>query len=118
MFGTIDKMPYRVCGVTVEYKGKEYFVNLKSTTKLRGMGLKARIMPSGDRLEEYLGEIKGLDWCYDAENDMIKMSGKSNDCVAIMDNSTIKSIEVYGISYGAETKKVNLSLINAHTNTK
>ena len=118
MFGTIDKMLYRVCGFTVEYKGKEYFVNLKKTTILRGMGLKARIMPSEERLEKYLGEIKGLAWCYDPENDKIVISGKSNDCDTKLENSNIKNIEVYGISYEAETKIVNLSLINTHTNVK
>jgi len=112
MFGRIDKMLYRVSGLTVEYNNKKYFVNLRNFNKLKDEDVESRILPSNERLQELLEELKEYNWCYNAKTDAIVLKTLSSECNSSINTSLIKSLKVYKINYSKEDKKVSLELIN------
>ncbi len=112
MFGKIDKMLYRVSGFNVEHNGKTYFVNLRNIKELEDQYVESKILPSEDRLQDILEDIKGYNWCYNDSTDAVMISGNDGGCNVPVPSYNIKSIEVYKIQYDAESKKITLKLIN------
>lgn len=111
MFGKIDKMLYRVSGFTVEHNNKNYFVNLRNIEELEDLYVESKILPSKNRLEDILNEIKNYNWCYNDELDEIFI--KSNkSCTTAIKSKSIKSLQVYKIQYNNESNRVKLELIN------
>lgn len=112
MFGKIDKMLYRVSGFTVSHNNKIYFVNLRNIEQLEDLYVESKILPSEDRLEDILEDIKSYKWCYDKEVDAITIKKPSKTCSAPIKSESIKSMQVYKIQYNNENNIVKLELIN------
>lgn len=111
MFGTIDKMLYRVSGFDVEYNNKTYFVNLKNIKIFEDDDVENRILPSDERLNTTYKKIKSLSWCYDMESDAIVLKNNTV-CSEAIDPQNIQALKVYKINYNPESKIVNLKLLN------
>ena len=111
MFGTIDKMLYRVSGFDVEHNNKTYFVNLKNIKNFEDDDVENRILPSDERLNTTYKKIKSLSWCYDMESDAIVLKNNTV-CNEAIDPQNIQALKVYQINYNPESKIVNLKLLN------
>lgn len=113
MFGTIDKMLYRVSGFNVEHNNKLYFVNLRAIDALEDEDVESRILPNNKRLSEMLQKIKNLPWCYDLETDAFYLEKSVAHCDIPINPNQIKNIEVYKVHFDNGTKAVSLKLINS-----
>ena len=113
MFGTIDKMLYRVSGFTVAHEGKTYFVNLRNVPRLKREDVKVRILPSEARLKHALSIIRTLPWGYDAKNDRIVLN-EGGEKLPAVDLNAIQGMQVFRIYYNRETKEVSLKEITRY----
>ena len=116
MFGTIDKMLFRVSGFVVESNSLEYFVNLRNVGQFKGYDVEARILPSSTRLNRILSEVKQKKWCLDKETGMIDLKNGASPCNQDISIDNIKRFEVYRTHYDPITRRVSLSLINSVKN--
>lgn len=111
MFGKIDKMLYRVSGFNVNYNGKIYFVNLRAVKALEDEDVGSRILPSDERLNDALNEIKKQSWCYNKVLDAIVLKGNDN-CDGIINSGNIIEFKVYQTHYDHQSKLVILKPLN------
>ncbi|MBU2951163.1 hypothetical protein KO493_10690 [Tamlana agarivorans] len=115
MFGKIDKMLYRVSGVNVKHNNKTYFVNLRNIKALEDVYIGSKILPSDERLNELLFDIKSHDWYYNPELDEVILKQEYQGDPEILKpiaKENIINIAVYKVNYNKEDKKVSIELIN------
>ena len=116
MFGKIDKMLYRVSGMTIKHKDSTYFVNLRNISELEDWDIAIRILPSDKRLQRLYPILKDMDWCYDQLKDEIKLSVP--DCSTKISSNQIMEVQVYRTDYNDDSNKVALKLINSFNGAK
>lgn len=112
MFAKIDKMIYRVAGFEVNYNNKTYFVNMRNIPELEDECVSARILPSKDRTNEILDEIRKYSWCYNPNTDTIELNTKKDSCIDSINPNDIVKVKVFAINFNNNTNKVNLKPLN------
>lgn len=116
MFGKIDKMLYRVSGMTVIHNDSTYFVNFRNIADLENMDMAVRIMPSDKRLQRLYLILKDMDWCYDRSKDEINLS--TPDCLTKISPDQILEIQVYRTDFNDDTNQISFKLINSFRGEK
>lgn len=116
MFGKIDKMLYRVSGMTVVHNDSTYFVNFRNIPELEDMDVASRILPSDNRLQSIYTSIKNMDWCYDQSSDEIILS--SSECYTNISFDQIEELRVYRTDFNDDSNQVSFKLINSFRGEK
>ena len=114
MFGKVDKMLYRVAGMTINYNDSIYFVNFRNIPELEDLDIEARILPNNERLQKIMVKLKDMEWCYNGQAHVIEMA--STKCSNPINSEMISEIKVFRTHFNDKSNEVSLKLINSIKN--
>lgn len=116
MFGKIDKMLYRVSGMTVMHNDSIYFVNFRNYPELEKIDIESRILPNDYRLQNFYKDLREMEWCYNKENDIIELASK--DCTSPIESDKIQEIIVFRTDFEDSSNLISLKPINSYSSEK